>query len=265
MTKFKSIFTTAAAVVAVVGAAVPAQAIVNIGNFAQTGNAPIIRWLNNGGNSAATTGGSIFTLNNLGNPGTAAGQFSFTIPTLAPYLTNVAADFTLFGQTPNGTVALRTAFAGFEFLTQPNISGSFAITTQNAVVTPYGTVAAGACLLCINSYTGALIVGQRNGTSAAFAASTAAGSGMTFFSDFYDFSQTTERDFSFALTGITPTLNAFPFTNGSTPTRALRTFTASSTGSFSADVPEPQTWALLISGFAMVGFAMRRRTATVAA
>ena len=263
MTMFKSIVAAAAAVVAI--AAVPAQAIVNIGNFTQTGNKPIIRWLNNGGNSTATTGGSIFTINAAGNPGTAAGQFSFTIPLIAPYLTNVAANFTLFGQTPAGTPALRTAFAGFEFLTQPNISGSFAITTQNAISTPYGNFAAGSCLLCINAYTGALIVGQRGGTSAAFAASTAGGSGLTFFSDFYDFSNTTERDFSFSLTGITPTFNAAPFTTGSTPTRALRTFVASSTGSFSADVPEPQTWALLISGFAMVGFAMRRRTATVAA
>ena len=264
MTMFKSIVAAATAAVAIT--AVPAQAIVNIGNFSQTGNKPIIRWLNNGGTSTATTGGSLFTLNAAGNPGVAAGQFSFTIPVIAPYLTNVAANFSLFGQTPAGTPALRTAFAGFEFLTQPNISGSFSITTQNAISTPFGNFAAGSCLLCISSYTGALIVGQRGGTAAAFGASTAGGSGLTFYSDFYDFSGTTERDFSFSLTGITPTLNAAPFTVNSTPTRALRTFVASSTGSFSADVPEPQTWALLISGFAMVGFAMRRRTpASVAA
>ena len=265
MTIFKSIIATATAAAALVTAAAPAQAIVNIGNFAQTGNQPVIKWLNNGVNTAAGTGGSIFTLNAAGNPGVASGTFTFTIPILSPYLTNIAADFSLFGQTPAGTKALLTSFAGFEFLTQPNISGSFAITTKNVVNTPGGPVAAGACLLCINSYTGALIVGQRGGTSAGFAASTAAGSTLGFYSDFYDFSQTTERDFSFALTGITPTFNAAPFTVGSTPTRALRTFTASTTASFSADVPEPQTWALLISGFAMVGFAMRRRTATVAA
>lgn len=264
MTMFKSIIAAATVGAALVGVATPASAIVNIGNFAQTGNQPIIRWQNNGGTSTSTTGGSIYTLNAGGTQGTASGQFSFTIPTLAPYLTNVAADIIIFGQTPNGTVALKQVFAGFVFLTQPDISGSIAITTKNAVVTPYGTVAAGSCLICISSYTGALIVGQQGGTSAAFAASTAGGSTMSFYSDFYDFSPSPAFDYSFSLTGINPTLSAQTNSSG-TPIRALRTFTASSTASFSADVPEPQTWALLISGFAMVGFAMRRRTATVAA
>lgn len=36
-------------------------------------------------------------------------------------------------------------------------------------------------------------------------------------------------------------------------------------GSFAAYVPEPATWGLLIAGFAMTGFAMRRRSGAIAA
>jgi hypothetical protein len=36
-------------------------------------------------------------------------------------------------------------------------------------------------------------------------------------------------------------------------------------GSFTASVPEPTSWAMLLAGFGLVGFAARRRRITVAA
>ena len=54
---------------------------------------------------------------------------------------------------------------------------------------------------------------------------------------------------------------------------ALRSFRAVAGGSFSSDpaplaaaavVPEPSTWAMLLTGFFMVGLSVRRRAAKVA-
>lgn len=85
--------------------------------------------------------------------------------------------------------------------------------------------------------------------------------GITWSSDVFDL--TNPQDYAFALNAL--------FGDGWTdadkvdPTFMGRDFTSNGVGTFAAVVPEPATWAMLISGFGLVGFAARRRRETVAA
>jgi hypothetical protein len=76
--------------------------------------------------------------------------------------------------------------------------------------------------------------------------------------------------FTFNLGGIAPATGT-GFTTASAAT-ALSTFRAQAGGSLQSDpaptfvaVPEPATWAMMIVGMGLVGFARRRRSNVVAA
>jgi hypothetical protein len=90
---------------------------------------------------------------------------------------------------------------------------------------------------------------------------------ITFTSDFLDFSNVVDKDFSFSFSGASPSFNA-PVGSSS------RSLSFSGSGTFASDpaplvvggVPEPASWALMLGGFGLLGATMRtRKTARVRA
>lgn len=251
-------------------AAAPAQAVIT--TFAQyqaIGNGANIRWANNGTNGSNGTGGSIFTTSTAAAivPGSRLVSFSFLQASIAPFVTNVNALFTL-----NASVSATPAMLLSGFLIQPGIAGSFSFLTT-APITINNTLYATGSNLLSATFSQAAIVGQRAGSSGSFSASSSdPADTIVYTSDFLAFDPASSLDFSLSLTSITSVLQAVP-TNGA-PNRALRSFRALSTGSFSSDpapivtaIPEPAVWGLMIVGFGMVGLQTRRRArnATVTA
>ncbi len=77
---------------------------------------------------------------------------------------------------------------------------------------------------------------------------------VSYASDVFDVASVIEADFALGFSSIT---TAFFVTRG-----VGTAFQANVVGTFAAAVPEPATWAMMIAGFGMVGFAARRRRAT---
>jgi hypothetical protein len=185
-------------------------------------------------------------------------SFSFLQPALNS-IAGIAANF-IFSATATASPA--SPMFGFSFM--GGFTGDFSFTSIAPISIGSMNFAVGANLLT-GSFSQATIVGQTGGSSGSLSASTPGGF-ITYTSDFLNFTGTTNRDFSLSLTAITSLIggvsNGFNSESGS----ALRSFRGTSTGSFSSDpaplvtvVPEPRTWALLVIGFGMVGFTLRRR------
>jgi len=186
-------------------------------------------------------------------------NFSFLQAQLAPFITNVSALYTLNGIIATGSAA-STLPSG---LFQPGFSGSFSFLSV-APITVSGPgltttlYAAGSNLLSGTFSSGSI---SGSGTSGGtFASGPVAGGLITFSSDFLNFDDSIIFDRAQSLSAISPALQIGA--NG-----ALRSFRGVAGGSFSADptpkitaaVPEPESWALLILGFGIVGMAARRR------
>ena len=266
MTMIKTV-TAAAIALGAIAAAAPASAVVTtFAQFQAIGTKGQTYWKNDLSGSLGT-GGSIYTTNTPTSttPGSRLVSFSLVQPSIAPYVTNVNATYTLLASVTNTPAQLSSGF-----LIQPGIAGSFSFKSNTAITIGSTTYAAGSNLLS-GTFTQAAIFGPRLGTAGSFSSSTTSGATITYTSDFLSFAPSVDRDFSISLTSIASALQAVP-TNGN-PTRALRTFRAFSTGSFSSDpapivtaVPEPAVWGLMIVGFGMVGLQTRRRNnASVAA
>lgn len=88
-------------------------------------------------------------------------------------------------------------------------------------------------------------------------------SGVT--SDFLSFPPVQLTDFSISIANAVPGFCISACGIGGQSGQRFQNFTARGSGDFTATVPEPGTWAMLLVGFGMVGFAARRRTAAVAA
>jgi hypothetical protein len=109
-------------------------------------------------------------------------------------------------------------------------------------------------------------LGQNEATSGGISASTASGATISYSSDFIDFSNSLNRDAAFSLTAIQSLVGGVnKGLNQSVSGKALRSFRATATGSFSYDpavsanaVPEPATWAMLLGGFGLIGATARR-------
>ena len=90
---------------------------------------------------------------------------------------------------------------------------------------------------------------------------------LVYTSDFMAFDNATSYDFSLTMTGANPGLTMAavdPTLTNVTGARTFNTTKASVTGGFAANsVPEPQSWALMILGFGMVGVSLRRRTVVI--
>jgi hypothetical protein len=262
------------------GMAAPASAtITTFASFNATGSGNMV-WANNGtGGSSSTyrsngTGGSIFTTDSPASvipsssvPGAVAVKFSFLQASLAAFVTNVDAMFTM-----SASVASSPAITAIGYDFEQNLSGTFSFVSSAPITIGSHTFAAGSNLLS-GSFGGAGIAGKNFGTSGGLESSVSGGGTITFTSDFLDFSHTNDRDLSLSLGAITSLVanvnKGLNFASG----KALRSFRATATGSFSSDpaptvtaLPEPQSWALLIAGFGLVGAVARRRgNRTVAA
>lgn len=261
MTILKTVTAAAVALGTLTVAATPASAVVTtFAQFESIGTRGQTYWQNSGANGASGLNGSLYTTSTPTSktPGTRQVKFSFLQPSIAPYVTDVVANYTLFATMTN-TAAM---VAGNQII-QSNINGSFSFLTAAPITIGLTTFATGSNLLT-GSFTNASIVGQRLGTSGSFGGSGTQGLTYTYSSDFLSFDPGSSLDFQINLTAIQSALQAIP--SGGDPTRALRTFRAFSTGSFSSDpapivtaVPEPAVWGLMIVGFGMVGLQTRRR------
>jgi hypothetical protein len=277
MAKTINKFTLAAvAAVSALSMAAPASAVVTtFASFNATAGGNIF-FLNDGtgGNNTTYrsngTGGTISTTNSAFNirpasavPGSVAVTFSFLQPALSS-ISNVGANFTLNATT---TATPTASFGGFSF--QNNLTGSFSFISTSAITIGANNFAAGSNLLS-GTFSQATIFGQTGGTSGSLSASTPGGF-IIYTSDFLNFAGTSNRDMALSLTAVTSLINNVNAGLNSATGRALRSFRATSTGSFSSDpaplvtvVPEPQTWGLMIVGFAMVGATLRRRKSVAA-
>ena len=118
------------------------------------------------------------------------------------------------------------------------------------------------------SFNSAELVATGGGTIFSLLGSTPAQT-LTYTSDFLNFDNATDYDFSLVMTAASSALSIAALDPTLTNVAGARTFNttrADVTGGFAASaVPEPQNWALLIAGFGLVGVAARRRRTAVAA
>ena len=266
MSMFKTVTAAALAAGTMIVAAAPASAVVTTFAQFQAINLPgqtrgQTYWKNDGSNAGNGTGGSIYTTSTPTStvPGSRLVSFSFLQASIAPYVTNQTANFTLFGSVTNTPALLAGGV-----LIQTGIHGTFSFLSTTPITIGTTTFGIGSNLLS-GSFNSSQIVGQRNGTSGSFSGTGTQGVTYTYTSDFLSFIPASSLDFSISLSAIQSALQAVP-TSG-VPNRALRTFRAFSTGSFSSDpapivtaVPEPAVWGLMIVGFGMVGLQTRRRS-----
>lgn len=143
-------------------------------------------------------------------------------------------------------------------------AGTFEVRTKNAVTVGQTDYAAQSNVFTA-TFGGGAIVGS--GTSGSLAANTSGGATFSnVSSDFMTFPNSTEYDLNLVLSSLSA---AFGATSG----HSLNDFRAKANGSFSSDapgvvsavVPEPESWAMLIVGFGLVGAFRRRSTLVVAA
>lgn len=236
-------------------AASSAQALTTFASYTEVPSAVTnIMWTN--------TGFSAGTLANFPADGSEAGvtdtSFNFLIGGLP---TNLAADFTL---SASSTSPALVAFG--VLLVQPGISGAFSF-TYDGPTQMIGTrlFAHGANLLS-GTFTNAYIQGVMGGGTGSTNAEMNTLGPITFTSDFLTFGPD-NKAIAIGLNSIFPPLHI----NG--PGDSLASFTASSTGNFSADTvsitgggtPEPASWALMLIGVGAVGFAVRSRAKVVSA
>lgn len=95
------------------------------------------------------------------------------------------------------------------------------------------------------------------------------GQSLTYTSDFMNFQNSADYDFSLTMTAANPSLSIAavdPTLTNVTGARSFNTTKASVSGGFAASsVPEPESWAMMIAGMALVGVSLRRRKASIAA
>jgi hypothetical protein len=88
---------------------------------------------------------------------------------------------------------------------------------------------------------------------------------ITFSSDFLDFTNVVDKDFSFSFSGASPTFSSTLGSSG-------RSTSFSGSGTFASDpaplvvggVPEPASWAMMLGGFGLLGLSLRNRKASQA-
>jgi hypothetical protein len=244
----------ATAIAASATTAVPAAAVETV--FAQIGltasNANF-RWVRGtGGNGTfyTTSSGSAFSAGN------ALVTFSLVG---APTPLFVLANLFLSGTT-TGDPAMVTAGAFVQAIDSYtfNITATSNINYNNVIVN------AGQSLLS-GTVDSSSISGNIGGSTGNFSGSTLGGATITYASPLFTFAPLTNYGFSFGLGSVNPTFSALA-------NRSLTGFRSTLSGTFQSDpaptfvaVPEPATWAMMIVGMGLVGFARRRRSTVVAA
>lgn len=244
--------------------AAPSQAAV-LAEFSPLSNATNFKWLNNGtdtnadGKNDSGTGGSFFTTSSAGSNVLGATSVQFTLWS-NPDIVNLNSKLTFSG-TATGSPA---TWDGATY-SQKNINGNFSIIYVGATTTIGSTTFHNGDNLLSGGFTNAWL--QGSGASGSINLDLTNGGLMTtpFTSAFDTFAnmQTFTETFAFHLGATLPGIKT-KVQNGGT---ALQDFRANSGGNFSGLVPEPASWALMITGFGGVGMMLRnrRRTAGVAA
>jgi hypothetical protein len=104
-------------------------------------------------------------------------------------------------------------------------------------------------VLTVEFTTGILNVSKGSGNqSGSLVKSGVCGTSLCYTSDVIDVADLTINNFALSFSGLTA-----PYTASG------GAFNASVSGTFAGVIPEPATWAMLIAGFGLVGFAARRR------
>lgn len=180
------------------------------------------------------------------------------------------ANFLLTGQTVNSAAVI----GANNSFTQQVDTFTFSITSASAF--SYGTInVAVNDVLLSGSVQNASITGTLGGSTGALNASTLGGSTIMFNpTPLLAFQPNSQFGLSFTLNSVTP---IFAQANASS---AISSFRSQTSGAFQSDpeptfgsplppappaIPEPGTWAMMIVGLGLVGFARRRRSVTVAA
>ena len=271
---------------AVLGAAVmslttPASAVVTTFASFNTGADGNIVWSNNGtGGTTSTyrsngTGGTLFTYAppatsgtfnpNTATPGAVDVTFKFLQGDLAAAVSGVAAKF-MMDLSVSNSPATQVTLAGQNYIAQWGLAGTFSFKSAQDITFNGQTYAAGANLLSATFINDQTVMGQTQATSGGLTASTSSGATIDYTSDFMDFTNSVSRDAAFSLSAIQSLVgNANRGLNQASSSKALRSFRATATGSFSHEavetvsaVPEPATWAMMLGGFGLIGGMARR-------
>lgn len=246
MSRFK-LLALGAMAAAVLGS-VPAAAITTFASFSPSDTSRNVRY----------TDGALYTAPG-GTGGPSSVNVLFTILVGGnPALQGVSATYTLNALVPGGTLPATGAF------NLDNATGTFSILSNQAIAAGGIVYAAGSNLLS-GSFVGGFLDGTLDGTAGVVRGSTTGGVSIAFTSDFLDFGNVGEFDFSLPLTAVTPPFGPADGT--------IQGFSASMGGQFSSEplpilggVPEPESWAMMVLGFGLVGAVTRRRApVTVAA
>jgi hypothetical protein len=274
----KGMFAVCAALAASL-VSVPAYAeLTSFANYSQQDiAASSLTFRNSAGAANSGTAGTLGTSTTKTNLGSGVEVFLNFLPTglttaQADQIKNLSATYKLTASTAVAATPLGS------FIDQSAINGTLSFIYDGPNITLTGsnitggsfTIASGANLLSA-VFTGADIFGKTNSSSPTASDSTMAGGTVTYTSDLYNFTTTT-ADFSLGFSALKSfgTGTAAASGLGAQAGKALRSFTASSTGIFSADpapkfsfvtasTPEPGTWAIMIVGFGVVGAVARSR------
>jgi hypothetical protein len=226
---------------AAIALAAPSQAA-TFASFSQSDSNPNISWTRDG----AQTGGTLSSV-----PPTVSVLFNFLNPALG---NNLSATLSL-NASDSASPAVGAGGAVGAPLDQPNLAGSFTFTyTGLTYVDGLGHTHNPGDTLLNGVFTLGDITSNMGSNSGSVIGSTAEGDSITYSSQWMSFANSVSRGYAFNMTSMTPAANAGAG-------HALRSFTASAGGSFAnvAAVPEPVTWAIMITGLGMLGLAARRR------
>ena len=175
------------------------------------------------------------------------------------FVSGIQADFSFLG---TGTsFAVNTAG---DLWSQHFDGGSASFISTSAFSLGSTNYAAGTNILSLDFIRGEMSA-RVNGTSGNALASIPIDAFANVSSDFLSFPPTQLTDFSITLANVIPGFCIGSCGIGGQAAVRFQNFTARGSGDFTATVPEPSTWAMLLLGFGMVGFAARRRQVAAAA
>jgi hypothetical protein len=248
MSLFKSAAVSGLALAALTASA-PAAALVTFGSTIALSNNNV-RYVNS---TVTGTPSQLYSTSSISSTSASPASIFFgaTEALLGGLPLNAASTFFL-----NATVPNPTGLSGAFDVT--GVNGSFSI-LSNAPIT-IGSITSQVLLTAV--FTNATFSGVVGSPAITLSGDNTTGT-VTYSSDFLDFSQVVDAAFSF--TGSSnENLQVGPLGR-------IRSFRGTVTGNFASDpvpkvlVPEPETWAMLVLGFGLVGVSVRRRRKVVLA